>query len=141
MNALTLRTPTFGGLFKDLDREIDSLMGGAWGAPAAGYRAAVDVVEDEAGYTLTFDVPGFDRKNIGVEVKDGMLTVSGERKSESASKEGSYSYRERSHGSFSRVFKLPENVKDAVTAKLDAGVLSVRVEKAPEAKPKQIEIK
>jgi len=141
MNSLMLRTPTFGGLFKDLEREIESVMGSPWGEPPAGYRAPVDVTEDDSGYTLAFDVPGVDRKDIGIEVKDGTLTVTGQRKSENEARDGSYAYCERAHGSFSRSFRLPENAKDEVTAKLEGGVLEVRVAKAPEAKARRIEVK
>lgn len=141
MRALALRAPTFGGLFNDIEREIDSLVGGAWAAPAAAYSAPVDVDEDDGGYTLSFDVPGVDRKDIIVEAKDGTLTVSGERESETGADGDRHRYRERAHGRFSRSFKLPENVGGDVTAKLDGGVLKVMVPKAPEAKPRRIEVR
>jgi HSP20 family protein len=145
MNALALRTPVFGGTLSTIEDEIDSLFRSPWHWPRATEvttNAPVDIQETDDGYRLSFDLPGISKKDVSVEVKDGVITVSGERKREETKKEGSYTYRERSFGSFSRSFRLPENVKESeVSAKMNDGILEVNLLKAPEAKPKSIEIK
>lgn len=141
MNAIALKTPTFGGFFGDLEKEIDSVMESPWKTTDTGYRADVDITEDESGYTLSFDVPGVEKEDIDIEVKDATLTVTGERKARDEVKRNSYAYRERSYGAFSRSFKLPNSVSGEISAKLENGVLRVSLTKAPEAKAKRIEVK
>jgi HSP20 family protein len=143
MNALALTRPLFGGSLTDFDEEIDSMLRSPmlWATPTS-MTAPVDIHETDDGYTLSFDLPGMDKKDVTVEVKDGAITVSGERKVEQTKKEGGYTYRERRLGAFSRSFKLPQGVKEGeVSAKLQNGILEVKLLKAPEAKRKAIEVK
>lgn len=103
----------------------------------------VDIVEDDAGYTLHADIPGMDKKDIRVTVENGVLTISGEKKTERKDKKkGSYEYYERSYGAFSRSFNLPEHVNaDAIDASYGNGVLELKLKKTADAKPRQIDIK
>ena len=106
-----------------------------------------DIKENDKAYVLTFDMPGMDKSKISVEVKEGVLMVSGERSSESQEDQGNKVYRQqRSFGYFSRSIMLPENVDpNAVQAKYDNGVLTVTVGKKEEAQKKaasrKVEIK
>jgi len=117
-----------------------------WRAAAArsGYdfTPAVDVVENEDAFTLDFDLPGFGKDDIRITVNEGVLTVSGERKREVEDDEKYFRYFERTHGRFSRSFRLPDHVDgNAVTATYRNGVLTLEIPKKEEAKPYTIEIK
>ncbi|KAI8472942.1 MAG: HSP20-like chaperone [Monoraphidium minutum] len=110
---------------------------------ARGMRLAADVTEDEKGWTIKADVPGMTKDDVKVRVEGGALVISGERREErnEEGEEGKAKWVERSHGSFMRVFGLPDGAApDGVAASLKDGVLVVTVPKAPEAKPAAKEI-
>lgn len=106
------------------------------------WQPAVDVVENDKEYLLEFDVPGIDKKDIDIEVQNGMLTVSGERNYE---KKDDKKHRiESYYGSFSRSFSLPDNVNESdIKAEQKNGVLSLHLKKSKEKKllSKKVEIK
>lgn len=90
---------------------------------------------------LRADLPGLDRDDVEIEVKDGVLTVSGERKAEHEDKGEGYHRVERSFGRFSRSLGLPQGVDAGqVEASFERGVLEVKVPKPEERKPTRIEI-
>jgi len=102
---------------------------------------AVDVLESKELYLIRAELPGMKREDIKVEVKDGTLVLSGERKSEKPAEGVEYRHAERVAAKFWRSFSLPETVKqDAIEATYKDGILEIRVPKAEEAKPRQIEI-
>jgi HSP20 family protein len=102
---------------------------------------AVDVLESKESYLIRAELPGMKREDIKVEVKDGTLVLSGERKSENPAEGVEYRHAERVAAKFWRSFSLPETVKqDAIEATYKDGILEIRVPKAEEAKPRQIEI-
>ena len=107
--------------------------------PTQGLRA--DVLETPEAWVLRFDLPGLERKDIEVEVGKGVLTVKAERRIEEAADGESYHRVERFHGRYARSFALPE---DADGEKVDAGyqdgVLTVRVNRKAESKPRMVEI-
>ncbi len=140
----------------DPSRELDSLQGemnrlfdgffgtgtGARnGATLRRWIPAMDVVEAGDELVLRADLPGMREDDVAIEIKDNVLTVSGERRSE-YSEEGESFYRaERVFGSFSRSLALPDGVEpDSVSAKFADGVLEVRVPKPQERKPHRVEI-
>src|SRR5438105_6260034 len=101
----------------------------------------VDIYEDEQHVTLKLEVPGINENDIDVRVQDNVLTVRGERKFASEEKEENFHRIERSYGSFQRSFTLPNTVDpNNVAADYDQGVLTVRLVKRAEAKPKQVKI-
>jgi HSP20 family protein len=101
----------------------------------------MDLVETEADLVLRADLPGLTRDDVQIEIKDGALTVSGERKSEHEDKAEGYHRVERTFGSFARSMTLPEGVDaDSVTADFADGVLEIRVPKPAERKPHRVEI-
>jgi len=105
------------------------------------FAPPVDVYEDEHNITLKIEVPGVDEKDIDVRIENNTLTVHGERKFEKEEKEENYLRVERSYGSFTRSFTLPNTVDNAnVTADYDKGVLKIKLAKRAEAKPKQIKV-
>ena len=102
---------------------------------------AVDVLESKESYLIRAELPGMKREDIKVEVKDGTLVLSGERKSEKPAEGVEYRHAERVAAKFWRSFSLPETVKqDGIEATYKDGILEIRVPKAEEAKPRQIEI-
>ena len=106
-----------------------------------GWNPRVDIYEEEDAIVLKAELPGVEKDNITVDVENGVLTLKGERSSDSEVKEESYYRRERCFGSFERRFNLPENVDpDSITADYKDGVLKVGVPKPEETKPKQITV-
>ncbi|MEJ2716091.1 MAG: Hsp20/alpha crystallin family protein [Deltaproteobacteria bacterium] len=88
----------------------------------------VDVSRDDGHYMLTAEFPGMDKDEIHVDVKDGVLTLSGEKKREFEEEKEGYHYSERSYGSFSRSFCLPpEAQEEEIQAKLEKGVLTISI--------------
>ncbi len=105
------------------------------------FAPAVDVYEDEHNVSLKIEVPGIDEKDIDVRIENNTLTVHGERKFEKEEKEENYRRVERSYGSFTRSFTLPNTVDvEHVSANYDKGVLKIALPKKAEAKPKQIKV-
>jgi len=98
---------------------------------------AVDVAEDEKAVTLTAELPGLKDEDIEVVLRDDMLTVKGEKKSEREEKKENFHLTERRYGAFERTFRLPETADaDKISAAFDDGVLTVTVPKKAEAKVK-----
>jgi HSP20 family protein len=140
----------------DPSRELDSLQGemnrlfdgffgtGAGtrnGASLRRWIPAMDLVEAGDELVLRADLPGMSEDDVAIEIKDNVLTVSGERRSEHEDKGESFYRAERAFGSFSRSLTLPEGVEpDSVSAKFREGVLEVRVPKPQERKPHRVEI-
>ena len=86
------------------------------------------------------DVPGYSRDNIEVEVKDGLLSVSGHVEEEKIENNEKLHIDERISNSFKRVFQLPKHTKPEASAKLKDGILSVSVPKGKETKRLIIDI-
>jgi len=105
------------------------------------WTPAVDVSETADAYTFTVELPGVNPEAVEVEVKNGTLTIKGERVSTNA-KEGERYYRqERPMGRFARGFHLPKPVNsDGVTAMYRDGILSVTLPLREEAKPRRISV-
>jgi len=93
------------------------------------YSPRMDMKQTDKEYIITMDIPGMDKDKINVENKNGMLTISGERQSETNdNKNNQYYSQERSFGSFMQSIPLPDDVKtDQIEAKYKNGVLTVTV--------------
>jgi len=108
---------------------------------AGSFVPPVDVYEDEQGIRVKMEVPGVDEKDIDIRLENNLLTVSGERKLESETKEKNYQRIERRYGSFTRSFTLPNTVNtEDVKAAYAKGVLTIHLGKRAEARPKQIKV-
>ncbi len=130
-----------------LQNEMNRLFNNVFDAPAGNggtmrrWMPAMDLVETDDHFVLRADLPGLSEDDIKIELEDGTLTVSGDRKAEHESKNEGYYRVERAFGSFSRSLTLPQGVDpEAVTASFDRGVLEVRVRKPEQRKPRRIEI-
>ena len=105
------------------------------------WHPAMDVLESKDSYLVRAELPGMKKEDIKVEVKDGMLVLSGESKSEKPAQGVEYRHVERVASKFWRSLSLPETVKqDGIEATYKDGILEIRVPKAEEAKARQIEI-
>ena len=107
----------------------------------ADWAPMVDISEDENAFILKLDLPEVPKDAVRVSAENGVLTISGERKLEKEEQGKKFHRIERAYGRFVRSFVLPDNVDPTkVTASMKDGVLEVRLVKAEQAKPKQIEI-
>jgi HSP20 family protein len=128
---------------EEMNRMFDtSLQRRSRGDVEPAFLPAVDVVEEKDGYLIKADLPGLTKEDVSVSLQDNYLTIKGEKKHETETKEAHYYRCERSYGSFTRTIELPTSV-DAkkIDAHFKDGVLSVKLPKTEEAKPKQIEVK
>jgi HSP20 family protein len=99
------------------------------------------VVEGEDHFVLAADLPGLTADDVTIDVKDGVLSISGERTLEREVKEGGYARVERSRGSFKRSLTLPEGTDvEAIAASFENGVLEVKIPKPVASQPRRIEI-
>ena len=105
------------------------------------WHPVVDVFENDDHFVIKADLPGIDKKDIALDVKDGVLTLRGERHvDEEVEKENVY-FRERVHGRFERAFKLPNHVDtEKITADYKDGVLKIEIPKPEAIKPRQITV-
>lgn len=141
--------------FRDMQSEMERMLGeafGAFGRPPGQRGAtqeewtpAVDVVADEGTDDLVIraELPGMKRDDVEVTVKDGVLTISGERTESREEKEAGYLLRERRFGSFRRSMTLPEGADESeIKARFEDGVLEVRVKNGAReiSEPKRVEI-
>ena len=98
--------------------------------PPAFAGPKMDVADLKDKIEVKVELPGMDEKDIELSMDDGVLTISGEKKTETQSDDKGYSLKECSYGSFSRSIRLPENIADdKIAAKFDKGVLMVDVPK------------
>jgi HSP20 family protein len=106
------------------------------------FAPAVDIYEDDAAICVKAELPGVKPEDLKISVESNVLTFSGERKLERSEEREGYHRLERSYGTFTRSFALPESVKaDEVEADLSDGVLTLRIPKKAEVAPKRIEVK
>ena len=141
---LVVRDPLlkeFNGLSNNLSRlfgtqrEKNQNFLGAWSPVVDIYDKGIDVV-------LHAEIPGLRKEDIDVHVENNVLTIRGKKKRNEKVNEDGYFRSERAYGSFSRSFSLPNNVDEAkIHAEYKEGVLTLRLPKAEEAKPRQIEVK
>lgn len=129
----------------DLDRFFENPLAGVGDVTQpfmSGWMPAMDLYEDKDNFVLKAELPGMKKEDIEISLHEGVLTVSGERKSEEEHKDAETYRSERFFGRFHRTMSLPKPVMgDKVAASYKDGILTVTLPKAEEAKPKQIQIK
>jgi HSP20 family protein len=125
--------------FDVIDRRMRRMLEDFGVAPAQ--LPAADLYETEKELVVELDVPGYDEKELALEVSDHTLTVTGERLEEKEEKEKTFHLHERLEKHFQRSFTLPVDADvDAMKATFETGVLKVHVPKLEAAKPRKIEI-
>ncbi len=136
-NSLT--APVFG-----LRREIDRLFEDTFqnGGERTGWVPPVNVRETAGEFSFEVELAGMKPEEVEVTCDNGVLVVRGERlEARKEGEEGRYHIVERSYGSFSRSFQLPQGVDDErIDARFDNGLLRVRVPKAAIPQPRRINI-
>lgn len=116
-------------------------MAPSFAMPELQFNAAFEIKETKDGYSFKADVPGVYEKDIEITRTGNRLTIAGKREFEREDKGETYYAAERSYGSFTRTFTLPDGIDgDHVRAELKDGVLTVFVPKLPEAKPQKITV-
>ena len=128
-------------LQSDMNRLFDSFFEGSTANGNRRWIPAMNLLETEDHLVLRGDLPGLTEDDIDIEIKDNVLTVSGERNAESEERSEGYYRVERAFGSFSRSLTLPQGVDvGQVEANFDKGVLEVRIPKPADAKPTRVQI-
>ncbi|WP_373503209.1 Hsp20/alpha crystallin family protein [Aestuariivirga sp.] len=127
-------------MFTSLQREVDRVFQDfGRGVPALGdfgrnaVAMKVNVAEQDGTIEVTAEMPGCAPEDIDVQLKDGILTIKGEKKVEKDDQQKDYHVMERSYGMFERSFTLPAEVDGSkVEAAFDKGVLKVTLPKLPQ---------
>ncbi len=112
------------------------------GEPVTSLMPLMNIEETKDAYKISVELPGMEKDDIDIEIKDNVLTISGEKKEETRSEEGTFYRRERRFGKFSRSINLPNDINaNSISAEYKNGVLMLVLPKTEEAKPKKITIK
>ncbi len=130
-------------LQSEVNRVFDAFFGGsATPTRARRWVPPMDLVETEDHLVLRADLPGMKREDVEIEIKDGALTIAGERTAEHEQKTEGYYRVERASGRFARSLTLPEGTEpEGIDAQFENGVLEVRIPKPAQRKPHRIEIR
>jgi len=116
---------------KDYDDEVSK----------CDWRPIVDIYDSEKAIIINAELPGVTKDNITLDVKENILTIKGERKSDEEVKKENYYRMERCYGTFERSFTLPSTADPAkITANFKDGILRITIPKPEEKRPKQISI-
>ena len=130
-----------------LERDFEHLMERVFGdaqrsAPLADFGPAVSLAETENQYEIAAELPGMNREDVRVELRNGDLCISGEKRNPEAEKGKTFHRVEQCYGEFRRAVPLPGAVDEAkIEAKFKDGVLTVVLPKCKEARPRTIEVK
>ena len=140
MRSLVRYNPNSARVYDDFNRLVNGIFHETPFGKAVYPR--VDVREDDESYILEAELPGLTEKDIQVTLESNLLTISSVSEVDSEKKDDGYVLHERRHQSFSRSFVVPKDVNsEKIEAAFSNGLLTLSLEKAPEMKPKQIEVK
>jgi HSP20 family protein len=134
---MTTSAPIFG-----LRREIDRLFEDTFARDGKNWTPPVDIKESDNDIRIDLELPGVRPEDVEITTENALLTIRGEKRSErKEGEEGRYHVVERSYGTFTRTFTLPQGVDDnQIAADFNDGVLSIRIPKAALPQPKRIQI-
>lgn len=128
----------------DVQREVNRLFENASRPANVASTLPAEVVESDSDVRIMIEIPGMDPADIELTVENNVLTVCGEKRwqKEEGTAENDYHLMERRYGRFARGFTLPSRVNaGAIDASYDKGILTVRLPKSEEAKPRRIEVR
>ena len=140
MNTLSIWNPIheMDELFHN---RLASVLGGE-GLQSVAWSPVVDIEESAEAYIIHAELPGLSKEKVKVTVENGVLTLSGERDLERRVETKTFHRVERSHGTFTRSFTLPDDVEsESVEANFKDGLLEIQIAKREEALPKSIEVR
>ena len=131
------------GLKNEMDRLFERLWDGDYAPVTLGeWMPPLDLSESNEAMIVALDVPGFEPKDIHVTLREGLVTIRGEKKLELERKEDKFYRSERMQGSFTRIVRLPVSVDgNKVLATFKNGVLTITMPKVAEAKGTDIPVK
>lgn len=142
--------PSYGfrGAFDQIDRlrrQFDALFGDAYSASprvlGAGVFPQVNLTEDADKFYIRAELPGVKSDDIDMQATAKSVSISGERKIEAQDEEVRYHRREREAGKFSRILTMPTEIDpNRIEARMQDGILTIRVPKAEAVKPRRITI-
>lgn len=127
-----------------LDDEFDEVVRRTFGSAQYQFVPPVEMATDGSDVVITIEVPGVDVAEIDIEVVDGRMTISGERKDRWEDSRGKILVRELRYGSFRRTFQLPDGVThEQIEADADRGLLRVRIKNVtrPVLPPQKIAVR
>lgn len=129
-------------LQKEMNRVFSDVVGKGIYPVRVGVFPPINVSEDTQGLYVRAELPGINPADVEISVEGSTITLRGEKKPTEAGENVNFHRRERDHGRFRRVLNLPTRFDpDAVEATFKNGVLTVRLPKAKEVLPKQIQVK
>jgi len=135
-------------LRREMDAMFDNFFRGFGFEPVEGalqaFNPKIDITDTGKEIRIYAELPGIDEKDIDVSITKDTLTIRGEKKEESETKEKDYHRIERSYGSFSRTIALPVEIEaDKIDAQLKKGVLTITLPKSVKAveDTKKIQVK
>ncbi len=141
MKGLVTRRPNSISIFDDFDQFFENFFKEAPAGVGTKFPS-VDIREEQDKFVLEADIPGFNEKDVNVNVDNNVLFIESARDDKREEKGEGYLLRERQTCSFKRSFNLPEGVNvDAIKGEFKNGVLSLTIPKSPEKQPKKIAIK
>jgi HSP20 family protein len=115
--------------------------GGDEDLSASAWHPLVDIFETDQGVSILVDLPGVNKEDVSVEIKENVLTIRGERKPDQTVADDRYFRRERAIGAFQRSFATQAIISPGdITATFKNGVLKIQVPKPQEVKPKQVSV-
>lgn len=107
----------------------------------SAYLPRVDIREEKDAVIVTAELPGVEKDNLKIELDNGVLTLSGEKKPEVGEEENGFYRAERAYGAFKRQFNVPEVVDaEKISAEYVNGILRITLPRNPAAAPRQIAI-
>lgn len=122
--------------------EIERLFGGVGGTEPSAFAPTLDVSEDEAAFTVRAELPGVAPDDVQVTVEDGVLSIRGEKKSETTETKGRAHRVERRFGRFERSVSFPVAIDpEAVAATHRHGVLTVRLPKDAKSRARTVQVR
>jgi HSP20 family protein len=132
-----------------MHNEMDEMIQRFFGAPAEAktngmsvWAPNIDISETDKAFIVKADLPGVDPKDVEVSVREGVMTLRGEKREQREEKHKNYHRTERFVGQFYRSIPLPAGVdEESVAATSGIGVVTVTIPKKPEAQPKKIAVK
>jgi HSP20 family protein len=143
MTVYDAMLPAFRGVFKaDPFSILDRVFDDEYFPVLNARNPIVDVREKDGAYLIEVELPGVSEKDLKLELKNGLLTLSTEKKEESKDEQGKWIRRERRESFFSRSFELPEDADgEKIEASFKDGLLSIALPKKPEASPRLVPVK
>lgn len=132
--------PAFSGIFGDVfGNELTNWSRENY-SPNNSTLPAVNIKEEEDKFTVEVAIPGMNKNDFNIDLKDNLLTISSTKESKDNEEVANYTRQEYCYHSFTRTFTLPDNIVDAekISAKYENGELKVSIPKKEEAKPKPL---